>query len=122
MGNFDKKLGLARPPSPLVGTKSQVYPKKVWTAPLRKVPSFIEIPYFLNSLPKGGHVLHCLWEFFSLKIIEGEVDPPDEGEDPCSGHPGKGDLSANSDRQAQAQIEVRGWSAFLPDSLKASEV
>ena len=28
MGNFDKKLGLARPP-PLVGTKSQVYPKKL---------------------------------------------------------------------------------------------
>ena len=63
---------------------------------LRKAPLFIEIPKFPKFLPKRGHILHGLREFFSLKIVESEVDPPDEGEDPCSGHPGKGDLSANN--------------------------
>ena len=57
-------------------------------------------------LPKRGHVFHRFRELLSLKIIEGEVNPPYEREDPSSGHPGKGDLSANSDCQAQAQIEV----------------
>ena len=63
---------------------------------LRKVPLLIEIPKFPKFLPKRGHILHGLREFFRLKIVEGEVDPPYEGKDPSSGHPGKGDLSVNN--------------------------
>ena len=34
LGNFDKKLGLARPPPPLLGQNPKFTQKKNWTAPL----------------------------------------------------------------------------------------
>ena len=68
MGNFDKKLGLARPPTPLVGTKSQVYPKKS----LDGSPKYV-IKFFTFSDGPRYRIQANQWPLDPLDLIIAEV-------------------------------------------------
>ena len=59
LGNFDKKLGLARPPTPLIGTKSQVYPKKL----LDGSPNYPKLCFLVGHI---ASTVHSFENYFCL--------------------------------------------------------